>query len=480
MSRIPSFILLLLSLFLFAACSSAPNQASFQSAEPVSYVPSLENLQSSFRGLVETVLPGVVKIDVVEIGTRPSTGQETNPFFEFFFGQRKEEETPQEFRSEGLGSGVIVRRDGDTVYVLTNAHVIGEANEITVTLDDGRDYRAELVGKDERKDLALVAFKTRETDIVLVRLGDSDQLQVGDWVLAMGSPYGFQSTVTAGIISALHRTGGPGGNISDFIQTDAAINRGNSGGALVNLQGEVVGINTWITTQTGGSVGLGFAIPINNVKRAIDDFIKDGQVSYGWLGVSISSVDRPTQESLGLPHGRGALVNSVYISSPAGRAGILPGDFITAINGRRVETSDAVVLQVGELLVDEFADFSLIRDGKEEVVKVKIVTRESEDQIAGQAQDLWTGAVVIPLSDELRTQLSLDPGSRGVLVGQVTRRSSAAIAGLESGDLITAVNGQAVTNLRTYFRALNSRLSGDIEFQFIRQGVELKITIVRS
>lgn len=462
------------------SCSSSPSAGYNQNPQPVA-IPSIENLeelQNSFRGLAQSVLPGVVKIDVVEIGTQPEGGQQDNPFFEFFFGQPEGNEG-REFRSEGLGSGVIVRRDGNVVYVLTNAHVIGDATEITVTLDDGRQYSADLVGRDERKDLALVSFETQDQDIVVVRLGDSDTLQVGDWVLAMGSPYGFQSTVTAGIISALHRTGGPGGNISDFIQTDAAINRGNSGGALVNLNGEVIGINTWITTQTGGSVGLGFAIPINNVKRAIDDFIDEGVVRYGWLGVSINSVDLSVQESLGLDTNRGALVNSVYQSSPAGRGGLLPGDFITQINGRPVRSSDDVVLRVGELPVDESADFTLIRNGSTITIPVTIVSRESEDQIAGQAQDLWTGASIIPLDDSVRSQLEIDDSVEGVVTGQVVRRSPAAIAGLQSGDVITAVNGQSVQDMKGYFSALNSRLSGDIEFQFLRQGVELKITIVR-
>ena len=479
------YLLWSLALILTAgACSSGPATSAQTSQQPPQvFIPSienLENLQNSFRGLVQAVLPSVVRIDVVEVTTRNQDGPQTNPFFEFFFGRPEGNQSPREFRAEGLGSGVIVRRDGNKVFVLTNAHVIGTATEIRVTLDDQREFMATLVGRDDRKDLALVSFETTDQDIVIARLGDSDSLHVGDWVLAMGTPFGFQSTVTAGIISALNRTGGPGGNISDFIQTDAAINRGNSGGALVNLQGEVIGINTWITTQTGGSVGLGFAVPINNARRAIDDFINFGTVQYGWLGVSITSVDRTVQESMGLDTNRGALVNSVYRSSPGGRGGVLPGDFITHVNGRRITSSEDLVLRIGELPVGRNAELTLIRDGRSIDVTVDIVTRESEDQIAGQAQDLWTGASVFPITDRIRTDQNLGPNDQGVMVTQVVRRSPAAIAGMQSGDRIISVNGNRVTTLAEYFRALNSRSTGDIEFRFVRDGVELMITIVKN
>lgn len=479
--KVPAILLVLV--VILAGCSSPQSPGFSNGYQAQGYVPSienLENLQNSFRGLVQTVLPAVVKIDVVEVGTRNATPGQNNPFFEFFFGQPEGNQDQQPYRSEGLGSGVIVHRDGDRVYILTNGHVIGDATEIQVTLHDGREYSADLVGKDSRLDLALVVIRTNEQDIVIARLGDSDSLQVGDWVLAMGSPFGFQSTVTAGIVSALNRTGGPGNNISNFIQTDASINRGNSGGALVNLNGEVIGINTWITTQTGGSVGLGFAIPVNNVKGAIDDFINNGKISYGWLGVSIQSVSRETQTSMGLPTNQGALVTSVYMSSPAGRGGILPGDFITEINGKKVTSSDEVVLTVGSLRANSTAEFKLIRNGNPTTLRVNITSRESEEAIAGQAQDLWTGANVVPLSQDIRTQFKLDANIEGVFVAQVTRRSPAATAGIQDRDIITAINGRRTSNLREYYAALNSKLQGDIEFTFLRDGVVLKITIVKQ
>jgi len=234
---------------------------------------SLQNLQNSFRSVSEKVLPVVVMINVVEVKKQaPERGDQ--PWFYYFFGRPDEDGSQErEFRNRGLGSGVIVRKTGKTFYVLTNNHVVGTAEEISVQLHDRREFKAKLVGKDERKDLAVVSFEAEGEDIPLAVLGDSNSLHVGDWVLAVGNPFGLESTVTAGIVSALGRRGGPEGNISDFFQTDASINQGNSGGALVNLAGEVVGINTWITSPTGGSIGLGFAIPINNVKKAVEDII---------------------------------------------------------------------------------------------------------------------------------------------------------------------------------------------------------------
>jgi S1-C subfamily serine protease len=230
------------------------------------------DLQNAFRQVSQKVLPVVVEIDVVNIIERKTI----NPF-EYFFRfpgtpNNVEPQQTQKFRQEGLGSGVIVERRGKKVYILTNNHVVGEADEIKVNLYDGRSFPAKLVGKDPLKDLALISIETKE-DVPIATMGNSDDVYVGDWVLAIGNPLGFESTVTAGIISAKGRSG-TGQSFTDYIQTDAAINPGNSGGALVNLKGEVIGINTFIASNSGGNIGLGFAIPINNARRAIDDFIE--------------------------------------------------------------------------------------------------------------------------------------------------------------------------------------------------------------
>ncbi len=294
-----------------------------QGLEGLSGVSALEELQYSFRSIASSVLPVVVQINVVEVITQ-QTPEGVSPW-DFFFKpgpNSPEGETPQqkEFRRPGLGSGVIVRKDGKKVYVLTNNHVVGEADEISVMLHDQRTFKGKLVGKDERKDLALVVFETKD-DVPVAVLGDSDSLQVGDWAVAVGNPLGLESTVTVGIISALGRRGGPGSNISDFIQTDAAINPGNSGGALVNIRGEVIGINTWIASTTGTYIGFGFAIPINNAKKDIEDFIKHGAVQYGWLGVSIRDPLPSMRSEMMLEDINGGMAINVYKGSPEiGRA----------------------------------------------------------------------------------------------------------------------------------------------------------------
>jgi S1-C subfamily serine protease len=301
---------------------------------------------------------------------------------------------------------------------------------------------------------------------------------VGDWVLAIGSPFGFQSTVTAGIVSAVGRRGGPAGNISDFIQTDAAINRGNSGGALVNLSGEVVGINTWITSQTGGSVGLGFSIPINNIVRSIDDFIETGSVRYGWLGVSIRSVSPELEGSLDLPDRRGALVHHVFLDSPADRGGLLPGDFVQVINGIRVADSDELVLQVGELPVDEIATFEIIRYGEEMIVEVRIGERESENAIANLNTRLWPGFSVFPLTDDLRSDIELEDSTSGVLVSTVENRTPGAAAGLRVGDIITRMDDRPVANLVDFYRLLNEG-SRSIDLSVLRDGTVERLQLQR-
>ncbi|MFQ3619599.1 MAG: trypsin-like peptidase domain-containing protein, partial [Spirochaetales bacterium] len=353
-----------LSLLSFS-CSTKPAQVTKVYAQDanVEALHTLQSLQSSFRVVASKVLPVVVMINVVEVqkGT-PDT--RNMPWFYYFFGDPEGgDKPPREFRNRGLGSGIIVRKDKEKYYVLTNNHVIGNAEEINVRLHDQREFKASLVGRDERKDIAVISF-IGEPNIPLAVLGDSTTLQVGDWVLAVGNPFGLESTVTAGIVSALGRRGGPEGNISDFIQTDAAINQGNSGGALVNLAGEVVGVNTWITSPTGGSIGLGFAIPINNLKKTLDELIEKGSVQYGWLGVSISSIGREIASDMGLPSTQGAFVYHVFKGSPADKGGILPGDFITRINGDILRTSDDLVLKVGDLPVGKQTTFTLIRQGQ--------------------------------------------------------------------------------------------------------------------
>lgn len=430
-----------------------------------------ESVQSAFRYVAKSVLPSVVEVKVVETKKGGPQAAPSDQFpWRFFFGQPddQQEESPKDYQEQGLGSGIIVRRDGSSVYVLTNNHVAGEASDITVVLSDDREFKATLVGKDERKDLALVKFETSAKDIVVATLGDSSALEVGDWAIAIGSPFGFVSSVTIGTVSALGRSSGPDGNISDFIQTDAAINRGNSGGALVNIRGEVVGINTWIASPTGGSIGLGFAIPINNAKKAIDDFITRGKVEYGWLGVSLRGLDKASSEELGVGDRKGAFVAHVFSGSPADKAGFLPGDYIVEADGAAVRGQDQVVRTVGDLPVGRKARFAAIRDGKRIELEVTIEARK--DSVASNDGNLFPGLDVISLKSEDIDKSKLPKDAKGILVTNVFPKSPAATVGLKPGDIVTEVNEKPVAGLGDFFRLLNDPKERKIAFTVNRDG----------
>lgn len=452
-----------------------------QASKADSGIALLESLQMSFRSVAQKALPSVVEINVVEVVKQPTQ------MFPFFFNDRRQQpDNTQEFRREGLGSGVIVRRDGDKFYVLTNAHVVGDAKEITVSLNDNQKYDATLVGSDERKDLALISFKTKD-DLPVAELGDSDQMQVGDWVLALGNPLGFQSTVTAGIVSAVGRqtsgiaaTGGSLSNFTDYIQTDAAINQGNSGGALVNLKGQVIGLNTWIASTSGGNIGLGFAIPINNAKKAIDDFITKGKVEYGWLGITIAEPSTAIQDDLGLKGKNGSFVYSVFQGGPADKAGIRPGDFVTAVNGTQVKDTNGLLTLVGNISPGNTARFELIRSGKKVELQVKITARDTEKAIADQSKQVWPGFSVVKVTDAIREQLKLSKNAGNLVVAAVDEGSAAAIAGFQSGDIVQSVNGKSVKDLKEFYDQLNAgSQDGQVLFTLNRQGNKLTVGLER-
>ena len=452
-----------------------------QGLEGSSGVSALEELQYSFRSIASSVLPVVVQINVVEVVTQ-QTPEGVSPW-DFFFGpgpNSPDKGAPQEreFRRPGLGSGVIVRKDGKKVYVLTNNHVVGEADEISILLHDQRTFTGKLVGKDERKDLALVVFESKD-DIPVAVLGASDALMVGDWAVAVGNPLGLESTVTVGIISALGRRGGPGNNISDFIQTDAAINPGNSGGALVNLKGQVIGINTWIASTTGSYIGFGFAIPINNAKKDIEDFIEHGAVQYGWLGVSIRDPLPGMRSEMILEGIDGGMAINVYKGSPADKGDIQPGDYITSINGRKIKDANDLVLVVGDLPAKEVAEFDVIRNGKEVELSVKIAVREEEQEIISQSKNMWPGMLTISSKDAAMSSNVKQEPFEGVQIVVVYNDSPAAIAGLKQSDIIKEINDIKINNALEFFKAINDKEKEEIRFKISRQDTELSIGLFR-
>lgn len=460
-----------------STCSTGPESiVSSPNAPTNGSHADLYDLQSSFRSIAETVMPTVVRVDVEE----RITGENQLPFFgfDFFFGN-PDQEDERNFEQQGTGSGVVVKRDGDRYFAVTNNHVVAAADSITVILDDGTDYEAVLEGSDGRRDLAVVSF-TAERDIPVAVFGNSDNLRVGDWVVAIGSPFGFQNTVTAGIVSAIGRQGGPQGNISDFIQTDAAINQGNSGGALVNLEGELVGINSWITSATGGSIGLGFAIPINNATRVINDFIRYGEVQDGWLGVSVNSVTDAVAAALGLGTTHGALVHGVFLGSPANDAGLIPGDFITGIAERPIRNSDDLILVVGDQRVGSDVRFEIIRAGERQSVTVTIGLREAEEAVRRQYRRLWPGMAVYPITPEVRAEITIDT-EEGVIaeVDAGMRGTPAELAGLRTYDIIVAVNGEPVADVQAFYATINATDASTFEIEVIREGEPITVTLAR-
>ncbi|MCR1766876.1 DegQ family serine endoprotease [Burkholderia glumae] len=406
-----------------------------------------------FSGLVETYGPAVVNISakhVVKASARRGGGgpqqlpiDPSDPFYQFFkhfygqvpgMGGGQTDDQP----STSLGSGFIVSPDG---YILTNAHVIDGANVITVKLTDKREYRAKVIGSDKQSDVAVL--KIDATGLPVVKIGDPQQSKVGQWVVAIGSPYGFDNTVTSGIISAKSRAL-PDENYTPFIQTDVPVNPGNSGGPLFNLQGEVIGINSMIYSQTGGFQGLSFAIPINEAIKVKDELVKTGHVSRGRLGVAVQGLDQTLASSFGLPKPDGALVSSVDPKGPAAKAGLQPGDVILAVNGVPVQDSTMLPGQIASLKPGTKAELQIWRDKSKKDVSVTLASLADSQQTAsndGPAEQGRLGVAVRQLTPQERAGTSL---THGLVVQQAT--GPAANAGIQPGDVILAVNGRPVTS----------------------------------
>ncbi len=465
--------------FISFSCKANKGSANVAFAEttpsisiPTESLSVVEALQTSFRSISSQLLPAVVEVDVTE-KTKVKT---RNPFedFPFFFGMPKgdkdDEDNYREYTQQGLGSGVIVRKTGKTVYVLTNNHVAGKASEIKIKLNDEREFDGKLVGADERIDIALVSFETDDENITVAKLGDSDLVQTGDICLALGSPMGYFSSVTQGIVSATGRSGSQIGSISDFIQTDAAINQGNSGGPLVNIYGEVIGINTWIASSSGGSVGLGFSIPINNVKTAIDQFISKGKITYGWLGVSLVEVKDEVKKDLGVGEKtNGAFASQLFFDSPAIKGGMMPGDFITALNGHDIKSVDQLVREVGSIPAGEKATFTVMRGASK--IEITVTIEERKDEVSNDNSKLWPGFIATPLTDEAKKTLKIDNKKlKGIVVSNVFEKSPAAALRLQNGDVITAVNDKKITSIEEFYAALDIKNNKEIWFDVYNDG----------
>jgi len=428
----------------------------------------------NFAQVAEMVSPAVVNISTEKTVRSPggptfrhfqSPFGEDDPFhdfFERFFGNRP----PREFKERSLGSGFIIDQDG---YIVTNNHVVENADKIKVKLTNGQEYEATIVGRDSKTDIALLKAEDLK-NVSVVQVGDSDKIKVGQWVVAIGSPFGLEHTVTAGIVSAKGRVIGSG-PYDDFIQTDASINPGNSGGPLVNMQGEVVGINTAIVSRGGGNVGIGFAIPINMARGIISQLQTTGSVTRGWLGVTIQDVTPELAEYYGLKEAKGAIVGEVFEGDPADQAGIQPKDVIVSVDGKTIEDSRDLSRVIAETKVGEKVTIQVLRNGKERTFRIKIAKRTDDKETLAKSDAEEGGAlgmVVSALTPELARRYNI-PERDGIVVINVDVESKADAAGIQEGDLVLEINHKPVKSVADYHQYIEDVKEGEVVSLLIRR-----------
>ena len=444
-------------------------------AEPPSLDQSLEQAQSLsrvFAHVAEVVNPSVVNISSVKTFKPRSPHGRPNPhdplrdffgddFFDRFFSDRMPQEGSKQM--SGMGSGFIIDDKG---HILTNNHVIADADEVMVKLNDNRTFKASVVGTDPSTDLAVIRINNAN-HLVPLKLGDSEKLRVGEWVVAAGNPFGLDHTITTGIVSAKGRSISPGGmKYEDFIQTDAAINPGNSGGPLVDLYGNVVGINTAIFSRSGGYMGIGFAIPINLAKSVIQSLVEHGKVVRGWLGVAIQDVTEELAQSFGYKSSEGALVGDVSKDGPAAEAGLKSGDIIVRYEGKPVKDVNQLRFAVAATAPGTTADVDVFRDGEVQTLKVKIGELKGKEEVrsAEPTSAEHLGLKVQTLTPELKARLGLDTEG-SVIVTEVTPFGIAANAGLQEKDVIIKVGGETVKTA--------SQFLAEVKKHTLKDGVRL-------
>jgi serine protease Do len=457
---------------------SSRNLAASSVAAAVPAANGTRSLPGSFSEIIERVAPAVVSIRVTGAAPQARPGAEGGPaeipepfkrFFNEEFGKRygfqfgtpngQPNGQPRRApRVQGMGSGFFIDADG---HIVTNNHVVGNADKIEVMLKGGDTFEAELVGRDPKTDLALLKVKGGEK-FPYVRFGDSGSAKVGDWVIALGSPFGLGQTATTGIVSARGRDIGAG-PYDDFLQIDAPINKGNSGGPTFNVRGEVIGVNTAIISPTGVSAGIGFAVPSNMAKNVIAQLLKNGSVSRGWLGVNIQSVTKDLASGLGLAKPEGALVSAVTKGGPAEKAGVQTGDVIVAVDGERIEKLRELPRHIANLAAGQDAKMTVFRGGKERILAVTMGAMPKADGIAASSPSKSDaprfGMKLAALDDELRARFGLGRDDSGVIVSAVDPNGTAAEKGIRPGDVIRRMSGQAVSSPADVVRIIEKALA---------------------
>lgn len=442
-----------------------------------SWLVSAANLPD-FTQLVERAAPAVVNISTSQTVQKrtsrlPQLPQEVPEIFRHFFGELPEglEQEPSQQQRQSLGSGFIISEDG---YILTNNHVIENADEIVVRLSDRRELIAKLIGSDASSDLALLKISAK--GLPVVTMGNSDKLKVGEWVLAIGSPFGFDHSVTAGIVSAKGRSL-PNETYVPFIQTDVAINPGNSGGPLFNLNGEVVGINSQIYTRSGGFMGLSFAIPMQVALEVADQLKNQGRVSRGWLGVAIQDISRDLAESFGLEKPQGALVANVDSKGPGAKGGLLVGDIILQVNSQVIHSSADLPPAVGRIRPNEIGRFLIIRNGLQKTLNITVGERPDETQISNSKKEGEKSAPA--LADRLGLKVEVLPAGlkerwfvdNGVQVTEISPDSAAAQAGVRRGDVLVSIAGKEITSPAQFARLVKALPANQsVAVRLVRRG----------
>jgi len=425
-------------------------------------------IPASFSDLAERVKPAVVNISTTKIFKGRSQGNNfgRSPFNEYFgddFFNRFFGDMPQrDFKQRSLGSGFIISNDG---YIFTNNHVVENTDKILVKISDGKEYEAKIIGADAKTDIALIKIKP-DNGLPTVALGDSDIVRVGEWVIAIGNPFGLEQTVTAGIVSAKGRVIGAGA-YDNFIQTDASINPGNSGGPLFNMQGKVIAINTAIVAQ---GQGIGFAIPINMAKSILEDLKTKGKVTRGWLGISIQDISDDIAKNMNYKGKNGALVSDVFKGDPADKAGIKVGDIITEINGKSIKDTHDLLLTTASLHVGEKATIKALRDGKEISFQVVVTERKDKPEIAlTKKSGGYFGINVQEINKELAKRLGI-PHDTGVIVTDVEEGSPADDVGIQQNDVIVQVNKVKITSLKQFSTEMSKAAEKKSVILLIKRG----------